>query len=261
MTPIRISLAQFDVHIGDVDVNLASALEAIKEAAKRGSQLVLLPELFATGYDLVNWSDYATPLDDGIFQEMSCMARDHHIWVGGTSLETASQRAYNCFALFDDKGALKSWYRKVHLFRLMNEDRWLAPGDQGVVVKTPWANIGLAICYDLRFPELFRRYALDEAQLILICAAWPTARIAHWKTLLRARAIENQLFVAAVNRTGESLMEEYGGQSAVIDPWGDTVGEAADKPSLVTCELDLAQVNTVRQKIPVLFDRRPDVYG
>jgi predicted amidohydrolase len=120
---------------------------------------------------------------------------------------------------------------------------------------------GLGICYDLRFTEMWRKYALGGARLFLLPAEWPARRAAHWQTLLRARAIENQVFVAACNRVGESKGETFAGKSAAIDPWGDAVVEAgAENEVLLTCEIDLAKVDDIRQRIPVFKDRRPELY-
>jgi predicted amidohydrolase len=142
----------------------------------------------------------------------------------------------------------------------MGEDRWLRAGDRLCLAQTPWGAAGLAICYDLRVPELFRAYALQGAVLILLVAQWPAARQDHWRTLIRARAIENQLFVAAVNRTGTSKDEAFGGGSLVVDPWGAVVAEAGDQETLLSAEIDLERVAQVRRQMPVLQDRRPEVY-
>ena len=135
-------------------------------------------------------------------------------------LELREGRVFNTFALFDARGETRAVYRKVHLFQLMGEQRWLTPGDCVVVAGLDWGKAGLAICYDLRFPELFRRCALEGASLLLVPAAWPKARVAHWQTLLRARAIENQYFVAGCNCVGAAKRETFGGRSAVVDPGG-----------------------------------------
>jgi predicted amidohydrolase len=148
----------------------------------------------------------------------------------------------------------------MHLFRLMAEEKYLAPGEAATLADTPWGKIGMAICYDLRFPELFRRYALGGAQLILVPAEWPHPRRAHWQTLLRARAIENQCFVAACNRVGTTGNSTFFGASAVIDPWGETLIEGGEAEMILTVTIDLALVDSVRRRIPVFEDRRPELY-
>lgn len=255
-----ISLGQINIQLGDPAANFAKVREWTAEAARRGSALVLFPELWSTGYDLENWPQYATPLGQGLFADLSALAREQHIALGGSILEARHDRAYNTFTLFGPDGELLAAYRKLHLFKLMDEHQWLAPGEAPTLAETPWGRAGLAICYDLRFPELFRRYALAGARLILLPAEWPARRLAHWRTLIRARAIENQLFVAACNRVGDSKGETFGGGSALIDPWGETLTEGDTAEALLTAELDLAKVDDIRARIPVFLDRRPEVY-
>lgn len=249
------------VSAGDPEANWARARACIIEAARRGSQLVLLPELWATGYDLEHWRAYAAPLGEGHFAEVAALARAHRIAIGGSLLEAHGDRATNCFALYGPDGLLCAAYRKIHLFKLMAEDQWLAPGADVVTADTPWGATGLAICYDLRFPELFRRQAVGGARLLLLPAEWPNRRIAHWQTLLRARAIENQCFIAACNCVGGSAKDVFGGRSAVIDAWGETVVEAGATEALLTTTIDLADVDRVRAHIPVFADRRPELYS
>ncbi len=260
---LTLSLGQMDVRLGDPEANYGRAAEWTQEAARRGSQLVLFPELWSTAYALEEWENLASPMDaeSGMFARVAALARQHKLAVGGSLLEKKDGRAYNTFALYGPDGALQAAYSKVHLFRLMDEDRWLAPGDRLVLVEAEWGMTGLGICYDLRFPEMFRRYALGGARLVLLPSEWPSRRSAHWQVLLRARAIENQMFVAAVNRVGESKGERFGGQSAVIDPWGEAVVEGGSQEMLLTAEIDLGRVDEVRRRIQVFEDRRPEVYG
>jgi len=258
---LTLSLGQMTVAAGEPEANWARARACILEAARRGSQLVLLPELWSTGYDLEHWQRYAAPLGAGHFGEVAALAREHRISIGGSLLEAQGDRATNCFALYGPDGALWAAYRKIHLFKLMAEDEWLSPGQDVVTAETPWGATGLAICYDLRFPEIFRRQAVGGVRLLLLPAEWPGRRIAHWQTLLRARAIENQCFIAACNCVGASEKDTFGGRSAVIDAWGETVIEAGAGEALLTTTIDLDLADRVRTHIPVFADRRPDLYG
>jgi predicted amidohydrolase len=258
---LSLSLGQMNVQLGEPETNFARVSAWTAEAARRGSALVLFPELWSTGYDLENWPRHASPPGEGMFTRLAALARQHHIALGGSVLEVRDGRAYNAFALFDADGTLSATYRKTHLFRLMDEEKWLAPGEKLELVEADWGLTGLGICYDLRFPELFRNYALRGARLVLLPAEWPARRAYHWQTLLRARAIENQMFLAGCNRVGESKGEVFGGGSAVIDPWGEAVVEAGSDETLLTAEIDLDQVDAVRNRIPVFKDRRPEIYG
>jgi predicted amidohydrolase len=257
---LNLSLGQMHVHLGEPEKNFERVRAWTIEAARRGSALALFPELWSTGYDLENWPAHAAPLGEKMFARVSALAREQCIALGGSILEAREGRAYNTFVLFDSAGQQIADYRKTHLFRLMDEDKWLAPGEKLELVETEWGMTGLGICYDLRFPELFRKYALGGARLMLLPAEWPSRRAYHWQTLLRARAIENQMFVAGCNRVGESRGEHFGGGSAVIDPWGEAVVEGGGAETLLTAEIDLGMVDEVRQRIPVFKDRRPDVY-
>jgi predicted amidohydrolase len=142
----------------------------------------------------------------------------------------------------------------------MQEDQYLQPGSSPLVLDLPWGRTGIAICYDLRFPELFRRYAVEGAKLTLIPAEWPMERVEHWRALLIARAIENQMYIVAVNTCGEIGGTTFGGHSMVIDPWGKVVVEAGEETALLTVDFELDRVDQARAKIPVLDDRRPDLY-
>ena len=164
----------------------------------------------------------------------------------------------NCAALHAADGRLSGAYRKIHLFRLFDEHLWLGEGESPTALDSPWGVTGLSICYDLRFPELFRHYAVkDQAKLILLCAEWPLARVEHWRALLKARAIENQTYVAATNACGETGGTAFGGHSMVIDPWGQVLIEGGEDEALLSAEIDLDEVDRVRQAIPVFEDRRP----
>jgi predicted amidohydrolase len=142
----------------------------------------------------------------------------------------------------------------------MEEEHYLAAGETTPTFDLPWGRCALAICYDLRFPELFRKYALAGASIIFVPAEWPQARLEHWRTLLRARAIENQLFVVACNRVGESKGTEFCGHSAIYDPWGEPVVEGDRNEVLLTADIDLRLVEEVRRRIPVFADRRVELY-
>jgi omega-amidase len=258
---ITISLAQMDVQLGQPQRNLARARELVTEARRRGSDIVLLPELWATGYDLENAARYATPTDKGLFAATADLAQEHSIYITGSLLSTRAGGFANTAVLFGPTGEALGEYSKIHLFRLMEEERYLTAGDQTPFFDLPWGRSALAICYDLRFPELCRMYALGGAVIVFLVAEWPYPRLAHWRTLLRARAIENQCFVAACNRVGESKGQRFFGHSAVIDPWGELVVEGGEVEVLLTAEVDLAQVGEVRARIPVFADRRGELYG
>jgi predicted amidohydrolase len=258
---MKIALAQIDIAFADPQTNLATASGYISRASESGADLILFPELWTTGYDLSHAEKYATPFDSGIYSDLSSLALEHRIAVAGSTLSLiAPQKFGNTLTVFDRNGKLTGSYSKTHLFGLMNEPDYLTVGDSLSLIDFNSAKTGLSICYDLRFPELFRSYSLRGAEMILIPAEWPHPRLAHWQTLLRARAIENQMYVVACNRVGKDQNNTFFGHSMIIDPWGEILVEGDEDEALLIAEIDLEKVAQVRKKIPVFKDRRPDVY-
>jgi omega-amidase len=257
---LNISLAQMNITLGDVPRNTATMQRMVADAARRGSHLLLLPELWSTGYAWSTYRDLAVPLNTGIFTELSTLAQKGKLSIFGSILEKRGEQFANTGAFFGSNGRMVGLYRKVHLFRLFQEDRYLQAGSSWLTMDLPWGATSVAICYDLRFPEMFRRLADEGALLILLVAEWPLARIDHWRTLIQARAIENQVFIAAVNTAGETGDTVFGGHSMIVDPWGKIIAEAGEEPLLLTGEIELEKVREIRQRIPVLDDRRADLY-
>lgn len=258
---LNISLGQMDVKLGDPAANWGTVQAMTAEAARRGSDLVVFPELWSTGYDLENAANYATPTDAGLFAQVAALAQTHQIAILGSCLSLLGEGQFgNTAVYFAANGRSLGEYSKLHLFRLMQEEQFLTAGSQPRLVETAWGKAGLTICYDLRFPELFRRYALAGAQLVFVPAEWPHPRLTHWRTLLRARAIENQMFIVACNRVGSSKNSDFFGHSCILDPWGEAVLELGDGEMLGTAVIDIDKVNEVRAKIPIFEDRRPEIY-
>ena len=196
--------------------------------------------------------------DPGIYLLLGSMAEQRVLPDGSID----EQRCHNTSAFYGPDGKLRAVYRKMHLFRLMAEEQYLTAGSRPGLIPTPWGcPAGVAICYDLRFPELLRQYALQGARLLFLPAEWPHPRLTHWQTLLRARAIENQMFVVGCNRVGSSKGSTFCGHSAVVDPWGELVIEGDERPGLLTATIDTALADEVRARIPVFADRRPELYA
>ncbi|MCU0476146.1 MAG: carbon-nitrogen family hydrolase [Anaerolineae bacterium] len=260
MPKLNISLGQFRIALGDPTRNWTTVEKLAQDASKRGSHLLVLPELWSTGYALDRANALATPLNSGIFTQIAALATQSKLSIVGSVLEKRGQEVTNSATFFTPKGQMLGVYRKIHLFRLMSEDAHLRAGQSPLLLDMPWGKTAFAICYDLRFPELMRRYAVEGAKICIIPAEWPIERVEHWTTLLRARAIENQMYVVACNACGETGGTTFAGHSMVIDPWGKVVGMAGEDPSLLTVEIELERVDEVRQRIPVFEDRRPDLY-
>jgi omega-amidase len=257
---LAISLGQMNIALGDVRKNTKTVEEWTAEAARRGSHLVVFPELWSTGYALSQAKELSSALNTGIFTQVSALAQQNKISIVGSLLEKRGMDATNSAAFFAPNGRLMGVYRKIHLFRLMEEDKWLMPGEAPLCMDLPWGRTGIAICYDLRFPELFRRYAVEGARMMILPAEWPIERIEHWRTLLQARAIENQCYVVAANAAGTTGDTTYGGHSMIVDPWGKIVVEAGEQPIMLTAEIEMDNVEDIRRRIPVFEDRRPELY-
>ena len=256
----KIALAQIELELGNPNGNLQVAREAMAEAARAGADIVLLPELWACGYDLVNSRKYASQLHEGWFAKMQELAQEYKIGLGGSMIEEQGEIFHNTFVLIDKLGKQLGYYRKAHLFDLIEEKKYFTAGKELSLLETPWGKIGLALCYDLRFPELFRAYATKGVETILLVAEWPRSRIAHWDILLQARAIENQCFIAAVNKVGTSNGEKLGGNSAVIGPMGKVRTQGGIAPGVFLADVDPEETTKVRKWMPVLKDRNLDLY-
>ena len=260
---LQVTIGQIDIALGDAAANLSVVQELAARAAAQGAELLVLPELWGSGYALDRADELADELNTGLFSAVASLARHHRLFICGSLLEwdAGEGRAFNTATLYDPDGALRGRYRKIHRFGLMDEDRYLGAGDDAPLLQMPWGATALTICYDLRFPELFRRYALDGARLFLLPSEWPVQRIEHWRTLLRARAIENQCFILACNRVGADRANTFGGCSAIVDPWGTVLVEGGAEEALLHTTLNLDLVDDARSRIPVWADRRPETYG
>ena len=258
-TRLTLALAQMAVAEKALEANFRRAAEMVAAAARAEASLVLLPELWGCGYSATHFSACADPLGAGLFARMAALAAAYRIAVGGSHIERRGERLYNTFALYGPDGRLWGAYRKIHRFLPLGEGV-LAAGDAVGLAETPWGAAGLAVCYDLRFPEVFRMQRNAGVRWLLLVAAWPLSRIAHWHALLRARAVENQTFVVAVNRVGASGETRFGGHSVVLTPQGEVAARAGEDETLLLAEIDLRQADVYREAFPVWAHRRPEAY-
>jgi predicted amidohydrolase len=267
---MRVSVCQMTCR-ADKAENTATAMRMLGEAAAQGAEVAVLPEYF----DYIGPEEGMMPnseeLGGPLSSALAARARELGIWVvGGTiRIRDGSDRLSNTMAVYDPEGRRVAVYRKIHVFDVcipgeveFRESRMVRPG--GEVVTTDIAGVpsGLSICYDLRFPELFRLLALAGAKILYMPAAFTafTGRD-HWELLLRARAVENQCFVVAPNQFGNVVPGiPFYGRSMIIDPWGTVLACAPDGVGVVTADLDLSYLEGVRRKLPSLQNRRPDIY-
>lgn len=261
MAVLTVGLAQMDIVLGDVQRN-SMELRGFAEAARaKHVDVLVLPELWSTGYMLEQAAELASAAGEGVFATMSDVAQEYGLALVGSVLMRHGDGVKNTAVFYDTDGTLRPVYSKLHLFGLMQEDQFLTPGDTAPIFDSVCGETALAICYDLRFPELFRSYAVRGAEVVIMPSEWPYPRLGHWQTLVRARAIENQCFVLACNRVGHDRSSHFCGHSMVVNPWGEVLIEAEDVPGLFTTQIDVAEVAEVRARMSVLRDRRPDMYG
>lgn len=250
---------QFNIALGEVNANLQKALAGIRRVRERDARLAVLPEMWSTGYDYKRLAVLAeeTPR---LIEAIRGITAELEMVVVGSLAEKDGGSIYNT-AYVIDRGEVVGTYRKLHLFSTMGEDRFLGAGDRTLTVPTSVGRIGVAICYDLRFPELFRKLALEGAEIVCIPAEWPKPRQEHWRTLLRARAIENQLFVAASNCCGVQGKLDFFGMSLLLSPRGEVLAEGGESDTELTALFDFEEMATYRFQIPCFKDRRPAIYG
>ncbi|MDA3902372.1 MAG: carbon-nitrogen family hydrolase [Desulfuromusa sp.] len=259
MKQLMCASIQFNIALGSIDANLDKITAALNRVAQQGAKLVVLPEMWSCGYDYRNLEKLAkeTPR---VLQELQNKCRELELVTVGSLPELEDGTIYNT-AYVVDKGEIVGSYRKLHLFSTMREDQFLGAGNHSLVVDTSVGRLGVAICYDLRFPELFRKLALEGAEIICIPAEWPKPRQEHWKTLLRARAIENQLFVIAANCCGIQGKLDFFGLSQLISPLGNVLQMAEEEDTELVAMFDFSEMEKYRKKIDILNDRRADIYG
>jgi predicted amidohydrolase len=257
---MKIAAAQMDIVWHDRAANHAKAGEMAKEAKSAGAELLVLPEMFSTGFSL-DTSLTAEPLAGATPELLRSLARELDLAVmGGFVLERDGGGAQNVSLVVDRQGNDLACYAKIHLIGLLDEDANYQPGTVPVPFELEGMGAVCFVCYDLRFPELFRM-VVDQCQLMVIIASWPSVRQSHWDLLLRARAIENQCFVIGVNRVGQGGGHEFGGGSAVIDPFGQVLAHGGDQETLLLADIDLNQVAEIRSAMPFLKDRQPHLLG
>ncbi len=257
--PLRVALGEYDTGWHDPAGSLARAEQIAREAAKAGAALVVLPEMCTTGFTM-DAAAHAEPIDGPSVRALRRIAGEAHVsLVAGVALRECiapgtGERMANAALVIDDEGAIRGVYRKQRVFAYAREDETYTPGDGPMVATIGGVRIAPLVCYDLRFPELFRRVA-SQVDAIVVIANWPVARRAHWDTLIRARAIENQCYVVAVNRSGEGGGLSYDGGSAAFDPWGEPIAQPGE--GVRYAELDPARVRVVRELYPFLRDYQP----
>ena len=268
---MRVAAVQLN-STNDKDRNLETARRLVREAAAAGAELVALPEKWNLLAPPAELEAGAEELEGGVSTEAArSWAREHgiHVLAGSIGERVAgADRLFNTSALIDPSGALIAVYRKIHMFDVevggvtYRESEAEQPGDEIVTAAAGAVEVGLSVCYDLRFPELYRILAVRGARLITVPSAFTLATGRdHWEVLLRARAIENQAFVLAPNQVREAPPHYVSyGRSMIVDPWGVVLAQAADGENVIVADLDLERQTALRESLPSLANRRPEAY-
>ena len=262
----KVALCQMDSQ-NNKEENLKAAKQMIGEAAAKGASVVVFPENMNFCGKGLRYQAESIPGPTTDF--LAEQAREHNIWImSGSMPETCGEKPKNTLVLISPTGELCCKYSKLHLFDVdltdgssFRESHSVTPGEEIVHCDTELGRLGFTICYDLRFGELYRLLSLEGAQVIFVpaCFAMQTGQ-AHWEVLLRARAIENGVYIVACNQIGEKYNMTAYGHSMVIDPWGKVIAKAEDKPGVLMAEINLRRIDEVRSQIPSLANRRPDLY-
>lgn len=265
----QLALCQMKVGM-DKKQNLAAAESMIRKAAGNGARVIALPEMFNCPYSNKYFREYAEDDKGETVQFLSSLAKDLNIYlIGGSIPELDQDAVYNTSFSFDTEGNIIGKHRKIHLFDIdvkggirFKESDTLTPGNSATVFETEFCKIGVAICYDVRFPELFRKMTLEGVKLVILPGAFNmTTGPAHWELTMRARALDNQIYFAAVSpaRDTEGPYQAFG-NSCIATPWGEFCGKTDYRESIVYAELDMDYVDDIRTQLPLLKHRKPAVY-
>ncbi len=270
MRKFTVAVCQMTVR-EDKEENLKNAENLIRSAVEeRSPELVVLPEMFNCPYENKHFPLFAETYGEKTTDFLSRLAKELNIYIiGGSIPERENEQIYNTSYVFDPQGQLIARHRKMHLFDIdipqgitFKESDTLGAGREVTVFETEFCTMGLAICYDIRFPELMRLMALRGAQVIIVPAAFNmTTGPAHWQGLLQVRALDNQVFFVGASpaRNEEASYHAYG-NSAILSPWGETIAQAGCSEEIIYGEIDLDYVETIRNQMPLLKHRRTDCY-
>lgn len=253
---MKVSLVQCELKMGDVDTNFKNIEDKIRESMIDNPDVIVLPEMWNTSFIPSNVNEISDKEGENSKELLSKLSKELNVnIIGGSVSNTLNGILYNTSYIFDRNGNEIGKYNKVHLFSPSGEDKLFKKGNQVVTFELDGVKCGMVICYDIRFLEWIRKYALEDIQVLFNSAAWPAKRSMHWDVLNRARAIENQMFVVCVNSVGD-----FGGHSAIIDPWGEYIIEPFESDEIKTGELDFSVIKEIRESINVFRDRRPELY-
>jgi omega-amidase len=250
-----------NIVFGNPNKNYQSAEAFIEKALSENPDIIVLPELWTTGYDLTRLNEIADQEAAQTIDFLQKLAKKHQVhFVGGSVANRDEKGVKNTLLIINKDGALVHQYSKLHLFKLMDEHVYLEAGTKKGLFQLDNYQFAGAICYDIRFPEWIRAHTSAGAEALFVVAEWPAPRLSHWRALLIARAIENQCYVIACNRAGHDPNNQFAGHSLIIDPWGEVIAEAGESEEILSAEIEMDLVKEVRIQIPIFADRKPEFY-
>lgn len=272
---IKLALCQMKV-VDDKSQNIAKALDMVANSSDKGADIAILPEMFNCPYQNDKFIEYSETIGDSIsLDAISQIASEKDIYVLAGSIpekviDESGDKIYNTSFLFDNNGKIIAKHRKMHLFDIdipgqvyFKESDVLSAGTEFTVVETKFGKLGIGICYDIRFPEQSRIMALNDAKILFFPGAFNlTTGPAHWELLFKSRALDNQVFcVGVAPAINEKASYHSYGHSLVVSPWGDVLAKADEDEKLVICDIDLNEIDKIREELPLLKNRRKDLYG
>lgn len=254
MKEFIIAVGQIDLKLGDKKANLKKTAEIISTAAKQNADFICLPEYLSTGSIPEEFSKLSETIPGETVDKLCEIANENSINIVTAVLEKADKNVYNTALLIDSDGTLQTSYRKMHLF--MDEKNYITPGDDVVTVKTAFGTIGLMICYDIAFPEVARKLALQDAEVVFAPANWPNPFLPQWRIATSARALDNQMWVVAANRIGSDNKFSYFGRSRIVNAYGDVVVECGEKEEIQYAKINEKTSEEFKNIVNFLQDRR-----
>lgn len=263
---IRVLIVQNNAILNNKNANFDIVEKLVESYIDEKMDLMILPEVWAVGWDCQNFQNVAEdPENSETLDFIKHLASKHKTMIAGGSFITKTKNGQykNTLPIVTKEGRVLALYDKMHLFshKGSSEEKFVSQGENLITIDLGYTKIGLSVCYDIRFPELFREYSKNGVEVFINTAAWGRNKLMHWETMQKARAIENQCYMIAADQTGKIQGNEYNlGHSMVISPWGDIIGELGEEEACIFAELDLNKLRKLRDEFPLLKDRRNEEF-
>ncbi len=258
---MKIAVLQFDIDFYDPEKNRRKVCEMIDKASAGYPDVVLMPEMWNTSFNFNTIENKSDKNGEPSLSLLKKKAREYCVnIVAGSISDNIDSKIYNRSYVINREGTVIFSYDKIHLVHHANEDKFIEAGNKIGIFKLDGVKCGIIICYDFRFPEICRTLALKGAEVIFVPVQWFESRLDHYEVFCKARALENQAYIASANRIGKEFKAVFPGQSMVVDPWANILGRMDNQEGILHCEIDLELIHRIRKKVTCFQDRRPDLY-